>query len=44
MCGMGEFSLGDSEGACMEYEGHWCKMMDSYEGEDGVWEVARTAG
>jgi len=37
MYGMGRFSLGDSEGACMESEGHLRKVIDSNEGEDGVW-------
>jgi hypothetical protein len=37
MSGRAEFSLGDSEAVCMAHEGHLCKMIDSYEGADGVW-------
>jgi hypothetical protein len=44
MSGMGELSLGDSGAACMAHEGYLCKGMNSYEGADGVWWVARTAG
>lgn len=37
MCAMREFSLGDSEGAGLtECEGRLYRMIDSYEGEDGV--------
>jgi hypothetical protein len=37
MCGMREFSLDDSERpGMMEYEERVYRMIDSYEGEDGV--------